>query len=77
MVICFDASDAAHFTYSATFEGIYVGGTGKYRNAQGSFTGHASGSVLVYGFKDGLFGGFVQATGELDATLILPKSRGD
>jgi len=72
VVICVDTSDTAHFPFSVTFEGRYVGGTGKYRDAQGTFTGTGSGSFLVYGFKDGVFGGFVQSTGEIDATLVLP-----
>ena len=57
MVICVDVSDDSHITFSFTFEGIYVGGTGQYRDAQGTFTGHGTGSFLVYGFKDGIFGG--------------------
>ena len=73
MVFCVDTSDAAHLTFSVTVEGRYVGGTGEYREAQGTFTGHYSGSFLIYGFKDGVFGGFDQATGETEATMILPK----
>ena len=72
VVLCIDTSDLSHITFNFTSEGRYVGGTGKYRDAQGTFTGTGSGSFLVYGFKDGLFGGFVQFTGETDATLILP-----
>jgi hypothetical protein len=75
MVVCLDASNASHLTFNGTSEGIYVGGTGDYSDAQGTFTSHFSGSFLVYGFKDGVFGGFVQVTGDTEATLILPKGK--
>jgi hypothetical protein len=60
-----------------TSEGVYIGGTGKLTGATGTFTSQTSGSYLMLGFKNGVFGGFGQFTGTVDATLILPDGNGN
>lgn len=58
-------------------EGIYIGGTGKAAGATGTYTSQTSGSYLMLGFKNGVFGGFGQFTGTVDSTLIVPNGNGN
>jgi hypothetical protein len=58
-------------------EGVYIGGTGRAAGATGTFTSQTTGSYLAVGFKNGVFGGFGQFTGTVDATLILPNGNGN
>lgn len=59
--------------FSVTFNGTYTGGTGQFANASGSYSGQAAGKYLVFGEKEGVFGGFGQFNGTYSGTLILPK----
>ena len=70
---CFDTA-TGQFTIKT--EGIYIGGTGKTTGATGTFTSQTSGSYLMFGFKDGVFGGFGQFSGTVNAILILPDGNG-
>jgi hypothetical protein len=62
---------------TTTAKGIYLGGTGKFAGATGTFASQASGSYLAAGSKGGVFGGFGQFTSTLTGTLTLPKGNGD
>jgi len=68
--LCFDTA-TGQITITTT--GIYLGGTGKAAGTTGTFTSKASGSYLIYGFKDGVFGGFGQFTGTVDSTVNFPN----
>lgn len=50
-----------------------IGGTGKYAGATGTGNFHTVGSYLMFGFKDGVFGGFGHFNFTSDGTLILPN----
>jgi hypothetical protein len=69
--------DTATGRITVTNEGVYIGGTGKLTSATGTFTSQSSGSYLMFGFKNGVFGGFGQFTGTVDATLVLPDGNGN
>jgi hypothetical protein len=60
----------------STNKGIYIGGTGKATGTMGTFTSQTSGNYLMSGFKNGVFGGFGQFSGTVDATLILQNGNG-
>jgi hypothetical protein len=68
--LCFDT---ATLQFTTTTEGIYRGGTGKAAGATGTFTSQTSGSYLMFGFKNGVFGGFGQFTGTVDSTVNFPN----
>jgi hypothetical protein len=69
--------DRATLRTTVTSEGVFIGGTGKSTGATGTFTSRSSGSYLRGGFKNGVFGGFGQFSGTVDATLILPDGNDD
>jgi len=69
--------DTATGDYTTTTTGIYRGGTGKSTGATGTYTLQAAGSYLMFGFKDGIFGGFGQFTGTVDSTVTFPNGKGD
>lgn len=60
-------------TFSFTEHGTFVGGTGRFTGASGTFDGQATGKYLVFGSKEGVFGGFGQYTETLTGTLTIPK----
>jgi hypothetical protein len=74
--LCFNTS-AWPWKTTAMSEGIYIGGTGKLTGATGTSTSQTTGSYLAAGSKNGVFGGFGQFTGTVDATLILPNGNGN
>jgi hypothetical protein len=68
--LCFKESD---LTFSITAHGTNTGGTGQFAGASGTFDAQSTGKYLVFGFKNGVFGGFGQFSGTSTGTLILPK----
>jgi hypothetical protein len=60
-------------TFTFTEHGTFAGGTGQFAGASGSFDGHATGKYLVFGTKEGVFGGFGQYTETVTGTLNIPK----
>jgi hypothetical protein len=72
ITLCLDptAPDLA-FTYTAKVN--YAGGTGQFAGATGSLDVQGSGKYLVFGFKNGVFGGFGQFSETDTGTLILPN----
>ena len=64
-------------TFTSSAQGENIGGTGKYTGATGSFESHTTGSYLIFGFKDGVFGGFGHFNFTSDGTLILPNGHED
>jgi hypothetical protein len=72
--LCFNESDG---TFSVTSHGTITGGTGAFTGASGTFDAQATGKYLVFGFKNGVFGGFGQFSGTSTGTLILPHGGDD
>jgi hypothetical protein len=72
LTLCLDptAPDLA-FTYTGKIN--IVGGTGNSTGAAGSLDVQGSGKYLVFGFKNGVFGGFGQFSETDTGTLILPN----
>jgi len=72
VTLCLDptAPDLA-FTYTGKVN--IVGGTGNSTGATGSLDVQGSGKYLVFGFKNGVFGGFGQFSETDTGTLILPN----
>jgi hypothetical protein len=68
---CFDTATGQT---TGTTTGVYLGGTGKATGATGTFTSQTSGSYLMFGFKNGVFGGFGQFSGTLETTINFPNS---
>ena len=64
-------------TFTSSGQGETIGGTGKYTGATGTGEFHSAGSYLIFGFKDGVFGGFGQFTFTNDDTLILPNDHNE
>ena len=60
-------------TFSLTEHGTWVGGTGQFTGASGSFDALGTGKFLVTGSKEGIFGGFGQFTNTITGTLIESK----
>ena len=60
-------------TFSFTEHGTFAGGTGRFTEASGSIDGQGTGKFLVFGSKDGIFGGFGQFTESATGTLIDSK----
>lgn len=60
-------------SFTFTEQGTIAGGTGQYTGASGSFEGQATGKYLVFGLKEGIFGGFGQYTETVTGTLNIPK----
>ena len=67
---CLQPSD---FTFSATWQGTIIGGTGRFTGASGSFELQTTGKYLVTGEKEGVFGGFGQFNGTTTETLVILK----
>jgi hypothetical protein len=72
--LCFKESDG---TFSVTAHGTITGGTGALTGASGTFDAQSTGKYLVFGFKNGVFGGFGQFSGTATGTLILPNGGDD
>jgi hypothetical protein len=60
-------------TFSFTEQGTFAGGTGQFTGASGSFDGQGTGKYLVFGSKEGVFGGFGQFTETVTGTLNIPQ----
>ena len=60
-------------TFSFTEHGTFAGGTGRFAEASGSIDGQGTGKYLVFGSKDGIFGGFGQFTETATGTLVESK----
>ncbi|MBI3757221.1 MAG: hypothetical protein HY267_04515 [Deltaproteobacteria bacterium] len=75
----FSSYPSLPFPFTDSVHGEFIGGTGKYTGATGTFDSHAVGSYLQFGFKGGTgaFGGFGQFTFTTDGTLTLPKGKDD
>jgi hypothetical protein len=63
------------FTFSFTGAATFEGGTGRFSGATGTLQIQATGSYLVTGRKEGIFGAFGQFTGTSTETLILPTGK--
>ncbi len=74
--LCINTS-AFPFPFTVSGQGENIGGTGKYTGATGPYTFTAAGSYLMFGVKDGVFGGFGQVNFTSDGTLILPNDHED
>ena len=74
-----DAAGASTFclnpdlTFSFTEHATFAGGTGQFTGASGSFDGQGPGKYLVFGSKEGVFGGFGQFTETVTGTLNIPR----
>ena len=60
-------------TFSFTEHATFAGGTGQFTGASGFFDGQGPGKYLVFGSKEGVFGGFGQFTETVRGTLNIPK----
>jgi hypothetical protein len=60
-------------TFTFTEHSTFAGGTGRFAEASGSIDGQGTGKFLVFGSKDGIFGGFGQFTESATGTLIDSK----
>jgi hypothetical protein len=60
-------------TFTFTEHGTFAGGTGQFTGASGSFDGQGTGKYLVFGSKDGVFGGVGQYTETVTETLNIRK----
>jgi hypothetical protein len=74
--LCLNGS-AFPFPFTVSGQGEAIGGTGKYTGATGTDEFHSAGSFLIFGVKDGIFGGFGQFNFTSDGTLILPDDHKD
>jgi len=59
--------------FSYTGNATYIGGTGKFAGATGTFNFQGKGKYLVFGLKGGVFGGFGQINETGTGTITLPK----
>jgi hypothetical protein len=60
-------------TFTFTEHSTFAGGTGRFAEASGSIDGQGTGKFLVFGSKDGIFGGFGQFTEPATGTLNTQK----
>ncbi len=67
---CLKPSD---LTFSATWQGTIIGGTGQFTGASGTFALQTTGKYLVTGEKEGVFGGFGHFNATTTETLNIPK----
>src|SRR5262249_51473500 len=69
--LCIDFSTFPFKTSSSTHS-EFIGGTGVFTGATGTSDAQSTGSYLMFGFKNGVFGGFGQFTGTSDGTVTVP-----
>jgi hypothetical protein len=74
--LCIDFSTFPAPTSASTHHEI-IGGTGKLTGATGTYDSQTTGSYLMIGFKNGVFGGFGQFTGTSDGTVTVPKNNAE